>query len=78
MLIVHEDNFPVCYLDWAQWREIRIGEEDDLAEPHPEATCFCGFCWGAGRIYEHAANGEGLIPARCERCDGRGQVPVDA
>jgi len=33
---------------------------------------WCPNCWGAGCIFHEAANGEGLIPVRCERCGGTG------
>jgi len=29
---------------------------------------FCPICWGQGRIFEPAANGEGLIPVPCGGC----------
>lgn len=38
---------------------------------------WCPNCWGAGRIFREAGNGEGLIPVRCERCDGTGTYDPD-
>jgi hypothetical protein len=38
----------------------------------PAATCFCATCWGQGRIWSPARNGEGLIPVTCRACDGQG------
>lgn len=37
---------------------------------------FCAVCWGAGRIFYEAANGEGLIPVPCAECGGKGAVWV--
>ena len=74
MLVVHEEQLPVCYVDWAQWRETRTETALGLPADLVVVRCFCAFCWGAGRIVEDARNGEGLIPVTCERCLGEGTV----
>jgi hypothetical protein len=65
---------PVTYVTWAQWRRER---RDSLPPTPPAATDhFCGYCWGQGRIAGPARNGEGLVPALCETCEGTGRVPA--
>lgn len=35
----------------------------------------CATCWGNGRLYRDAPNGEGLIPEEsCRACDGLGRI----
>lgn len=76
MFVVQEDNFPVCYIDWAEWRDVRIEAEDEFSLAGAPMMCFCAVCWGAGRILEYAANGEGLVPTTCTHCGGVGSVPT--
>ncbi len=52
---------PVRYESWDAWRA-------DVTQPLPPApliaagTASCPRCWGQGRIWEAARNGEGLVP----------------
>ena len=73
MSVVHEDELPVLYGDWAEWRLEQavalVG--GPLVVP---GTSFCFTCAGNGRVYEEAGNGEGLIPTPCLSCLGRGIV----
>lgn len=71
--IVHEgrSRIPVLYRDWTEWRASH--QRSGLMGPAPllpERTAFCATCWGAGRIYEAAGNGEGLVPRDCPWCGG--------
>jgi hypothetical protein len=45
-----------------------------LAPVESPPTCFGAMCWGAGRQYEEAGNGEGLVPRPCQACAGTGSV----
>ena len=70
--ITEPDSIPVVYPRWRDWRIDRREAAD--AEPLPlvpHATSFCAMCWGQGRIWQPARNGEGLIPQRCSYCDGQ-------
>jgi hypothetical protein len=64
---------PVRYESWEAWRA-------DVTQPLPAApliaagTASCPRCWGQGRIWEAARNGEGLVPQRCSSCAGGGLV----
>jgi len=64
---------PVRYESWDAWRA-------DLTHPVPPAplvaagTASCPGCWGQGRVWEPARNGEGLVPHRCGTCAGSGLV----
>jgi hypothetical protein len=66
----------VRYDSWREWR-------DDVARPLPPApliasrTASCPRCWGQGRHFEQARNGEGLVPVGCPGCGGSGLVVVD-
>jgi hypothetical protein len=64
---VTEQEMPILYLDWAEWRleQISMSMMGPLVDP---GSCFCLTCAGNGRVYEPAANGEGLIPT----CPGPG------
>ena len=63
----------VRYESWEVWRA-------DLTEALPPApliasgTASCATCWGQGRVWEPAANGEGLVPHPCAACGGGGLV----
>ncbi len=64
---------PVRYESWEAWRA-------DVAEPPPAAplvaaaTASYALCWGQGRLWEAARNGQGLIPHDCpaagRACEG--------
>ena len=65
---------PVRYGSWAEWRTGRGA----VLPPAPlvaRGTSFCALCWGAGRLFEEARNGEGLVPVRCEACGGARALP---
>ncbi len=68
-----EPGVPVSYLSWSDWRSQR--GIDAGAPTAPLGSCFCAICWGAGRVFEPAMNGEGLIPTSCPTCCGTGSVP---
>ena len=67
---------PVLYESWDAWRA-------DVTQPLPKApliaagTASCPGCWGQGRIWEAARNGEGLVPQPCEVCAGAGLVVTE-
>lgn len=43
-----------------------------------ETADWCAICWGNGRIFGMARNGEGLIPLHpCATCAGTGRAPKD-
>ena len=75
-IIVSEGSAPVLvrYTTWREWRSERTRQPLPPAPLAPAGVCFCGMCWGAGRIHEPARNGEGLIPVRCAACAGAGVV----
>jgi hypothetical protein len=64
---------PVRYESWEAWRA-------DVTQPLPPAplvaagTASCSGCWGQGRVWEPARNGEGFVAHPCETCDGAGLV----
>jgi len=66
---------PVRYESWEAWRR-------DVTRPLAPAplvasgTVSCATCWGQGRVFEPARNGEGLVPGACAECSGSGLVPV--
>jgi hypothetical protein len=70
MPIVTEDQLPVVYPTWAKWRADRSDGAAATALQGP-LTSSCGMCWGQGRIFEPAPNGEGLIPVPCAACARR-------
>jgi hypothetical protein len=65
---------PVRYESWGAWWRA------DLTQPLPplpiaaHRAVSCPDCWGQGRIWEEARNGEGLVPLDCPGCRGRGLV----
>jgi hypothetical protein len=70
--VTEPGSIPVAYPRWRDWRAER--REIATAPPLPLApagTCFCATCWGQGRIWSAARNGEGLIAHRCPVCDGQ-------
>jgi hypothetical protein len=68
-----EPSTSVAYGSWSDWRSRR--GIDAAAPSAPLGSCFCANCWGAGRVFEAARNGEGLIPVACATCCGTGGVP---
>lgn len=73
MPIVNDNLMPVIYPNWEAWRVERLV----MNVPQPlivPDTSFCGVCWGQGRLWELAANGEGYIPRPCVTCAARGTV----
>lgn len=74
------DRIPIAYPSWHAWRADR--RESQLAPPpttRHHSAGFCAMCWGQGRIWSPARNGEGLIPVACRSCDGQGlSVPAVA
>jgi hypothetical protein len=66
-----DSRVSVAYESWTDWRA-RKGIDSATA---PLGSCFCAICWGAGRVFEAAMNGEGLIPVACATCCGTGAVP---
>jgi len=73
--VCEPDSIPVVYDSWGEWREDR---RRILTEPPlptaPATVAFCALCWGQGRIWSAARNGEGLIPVACGHCQGQGVV----
>jgi len=67
----------IAWPSWRAWREGRRAPESvwfrDCARP---ATAdWCLLCWGNGRIYGMAPNGEGLILlGPCWECAGTGRA----
>jgi hypothetical protein len=74
-MVVEGPSITVRYESWTEWRRY-VREAAALRAEALERvpTEFCADCWGAGRILAPAANGEGLVPRTCARCDGRGSV----
>lgn len=64
---------PVRYGSWDAWREDVRTPLPPLRVIAPE-TVSCALCWGQGRIWEAAPNGEGLVPHGCWECGGSGLV----
>jgi hypothetical protein len=77
MFAVREpDSIPVAYASWVDWRLDRR-DTAHLDDPPPlvaVGTSFCADCWGQGRVWRAARNGEGLVPCRCATCEGEGVV----
>lgn len=77
--VTERDGMRVAYPNWDEWRIDRRAAA--TREPAPivaSNTSFCAACWGQGRIWTAARNGEGLIPVRCAACDGECVVPNPA
>jgi hypothetical protein len=70
-VVLSGSPFMVRYESWEAWRA-------DVSQPLPTApliapgTASCATCWGQGRVWEPAPNGEGLVPRDCEACGGGG------
>ena len=83
-MVVVRDGAAGVPIAWDSWGEWRFGRRQPevvwLRERAPEApvdAAWCPVCWGNGRLFEEARNGEGLIPAAtCPACDGSGQAHV--
>ncbi len=71
MPIITQDELPVIYEDWAEWRIEKGTAQNAQGLIEPDHV-FCVICWGQRRIYEAAANGEGYVPRPCVDCAGRG------
>lgn len=71
MPLVNEDQLLVLYPNWAEWRSDRPGGAVTAPPVDPAVSFFCVTCWGQGRIFEPAANGEGYIPVPCVACVAR-------
>ncbi|HET6691882.1 MAG TPA: hypothetical protein VFG74_13570 [Miltoncostaeaceae bacterium] len=73
IVLVGRPAVPVRYESWEAWRA-------DVTRPLPPAplvapqTASCALCWGQGRLWHEARNGEGLVPSECPRCVGAGLV----
>ena len=68
-------SIPVAYRSWMDWREDR--QRATCYDPVPLVpigVSFCASCWGQGRTWSQARNGEGLVPVTCAGCDGEGVV----
>lgn len=75
--VTEPGSIPVAYPRWHDWRSDR--RESAARGPVPllpRATSFCATCWGQGRIWSPARNGEGLIPQCCPACDGQRVRPT--
>lgn len=67
----------IAWPSWQAWRHGHRAPESvwfrDLTRPATADWCLT--CWGNGRIYAAAPNGEGLIPVRvCMACAGTGRT----
>jgi hypothetical protein len=70
--VTEPGSIPVAYPRWLDWRTDQRKSADYEPLPLvPSATSFCATCWGQGRIWSAARNGEGLIPQVCPVCDGQ-------
>jgi hypothetical protein len=71
IVIERATRIPVLYRSWSEWRFERL-RTGALPPPLllPRDSCFCALCWGAGRFYEPAPNGEGDVPRTCPACQG--------
>lgn len=68
-------SIPVAYRSWLHWREDRQRDRDASPLPLvPTGVSFCASCWGQGRTWSQARNGEGLVPVTCAGCGGEGVV----
>jgi hypothetical protein len=75
--VTEPGSVPVAYTSWLDWRiDKRQSTDFDPLPLVPSATCFCAMCWGQGRIWSPARNGEGLIPQLCTTCFGQRVVPI--
>lgn len=59
------------------WRDPRAMDSYPGWRHQPAATVqmrreFCATCWGQGKTWYTAGNGEGLVSAPCDSCRGRG------
>ncbi|MFN8110610.1 MAG: hypothetical protein U0Y82_12320 [Thermoleophilia bacterium] len=73
--VTEPGSIPVAYRSWDEWRVDR--QRRTVEEPIPlvpASASFCAGCWGQGRTWSPARNGEGLIPVACPVCDGEGVV----
>lgn len=74
--VTEPGSIPVAYPRWIDWRiDRRTSAACEPLPLTPSATSFCATCWGQGRIWSAARNGEGLIPQRCPVCDGQRVCP---
>lgn len=67
----------VAWPSWRVWRtgRRRPGEVWFRSRELAPSAFWCPTCWGNGRLYAMAGNGEGLIPVRpCAACAGTGRV----
>ena len=68
-------SIPVAYRSWCDWRTERRRTTDASPLPLvPTGVSFCASCWGQGRTWSQARNGEGLVPVPCTGCGGEGVV----
>jgi hypothetical protein len=69
-------SVPVAYTSWDHWRTDRRDTAlfDEPLPLVPRDTSFRASCWGQGRVWRAARNGEGLVPCRCGTCGGEGVV----
>lgn len=73
--VTEPGSIPVAYRSWTDWRADRCRSRHATPAPLvPVGVSFCAACWGQGRTWTPARNGEGLIPTRCLVCDGEGVV----
>jgi len=71
IVIERATRIPVRYQSWTEWRAERLRTSGLRLPPLlPRGSCFCALCWGAGRFYEPAPNGEGEVPRTCPACQG--------
>lgn len=75
-MIIEEGRppMPVIYHDWAEWRNHRREASPPFSTVERVVTAPCTLCQGAGRYFEPAGNGEGLVPRLCVECGGTGRV----
>lgn len=66
-------RIPVQVRAWAEWRSARRWRAGPGSVRAAEGD-FCAICWGQGKLFMEAANGEGLIPVTCSHCGGGGRV----
>lgn len=86
MVVVRDGaaGVPIRWESWGSWRTGRREPEvvwlREIVPAQEIDAEWCPTCWGNGRLFEMARNGEGAIPTgACPACDGTGVVPtVDA